>query len=318
MQRLILSLLICLGFVLPATAQAWWQDDWHYRKQIAVDTTPQGAAINQVLGRTALLVRLHTGNFTFDGVKEDGSDLRFVAADDKTVLNHQIESFDALMGMALIWVDVPNVEGGQRQDIWMYYGNQKAPATGNGQLTFDPNYTALYHFDGATGTPAKDTTAYGNTAQSATGTAIDGVVGRALQFSGQPLLLPASPSLQHNAGSAFTFSAWLRLDQASGEQVILARREGTQSLLIGVSQGLPFVEIDGQRAAATQALTPAQWQHLALTAEGSKVTLYINGRESAALAQAMPAFNSVMAIGADLHEGAFQPFAGAIDELRLS
>ena len=318
MQRLILSLLICLGFVLPATAQAWWQDDWHYRKQIAVDTTPQGAAINQALGRTALLVRLHTGNFTFDGVKEDGSDLRFVAADDKTVLNHQIESFDALMGMALIWVDVPNVEGGQRQDIWMYYGNQKAPATGNGQLTFDPNYTALYHFDGATGTPAKDTTAYGNTAQSATGTAIDGVVGRALQFSGQPLLLPASPSLQHNAGSAFTFSAWLRLDQASGEQLILARREGSQSLLIGVSQGLPFVEIDGQRAAATQALAPAQWQHVALTAEGSKVTLYINGRESAALAQAMPAFNSVMAIGADLQEGAFQPFAGAIDELRLS
>lgn len=318
MQRLFLSLLICLGFVLPATAQAWWQDDWHYRKQIAVDTTPQGAAINQALGRTALLVRLHTGNFTFDGVKEDGSDLRFVAADDKTVLNHQIESFDALMGMALIWVDVPNVEGGQRQDIWMYYGNQKAPATGNGQLTFDPNYTALYHFDGATGTPAKDTTAYGNTAQSATGTAIDGVVGRALQFSGQPLLLPASPSLQHNAGSAFTFSAWLRLDQATGEQLILARREGMQSLLIGVSQGLPFVEIDGQRAAATQALAPAQWQHVALTAEGSKVTLYINGRESAALAQAMPAFNSVMAIGADLQEGAFQPFTGAIDELRLS
>ncbi|XHF33681.1 DUF2341 domain-containing protein [Pseudomonas chlororaphis] len=318
MQRLFLSLLICLGFVLPATAQAWWQDDWHYRKQIAVDTTPQGAAINQALGRTALLVRLHTGNFTFDGVKEDGSDLRFVAADDKTVLNHQIESFDALMGMALIWVDVPNVEGGQRQDIWMYYGNQKAPAIGNGQLTFDPNYTALYHFDGATGTPAKDTTAYGNTAQSATGAAIDGVVGRALQFSGQPLLLPASPSLQHNAGSAFTFSAWLRLDQANGEQLILARREGANSLLVGVNQGVPFVEIDGQRAVATQPLNPGQWQHVALTAEGAKVTLYINGREGAALAQAMPAFNSVMAIGADLHEGPFQPFVGAIDELRLS
>ncbi|MFJ2529748.1 DUF2341 domain-containing protein [Pseudomonas helmanticensis] len=318
MQRLFLSLLICLGFVLPATAQAWWQDDWHYRKQIAVDTTPQGAAINQALGRTALLVRLHTGNFTFDGVKEDGADLRFVAADDKTVLNHQIESFDALMGMALIWVDVPNVEGGQRQDIWMYYGNQKAPATGNGQLTFDPNYTALYHFDGATGTPAKDTTAYGNTAQSATGAAIDGVVGRALQFSGQPLLLPASPSLQHNAGSAFTFSAWLRLDQASGEQLILARREGANSLLVGANQGVPFVEIDGQRAVATQALNPGQWQHVALTAEGAKVTLYINGREGATLAQAMPAFNSVMAIGADVHEGPFQPFVGAIDELRLS
>jgi len=318
MQRLLISLLICLGFVLPATAQAWWQDDWHYRKQLSVDTTPQGAGINEALGRTAMLVRLHTGNFTFDGVKEDGSDLRFVAADDKTVLNHQIESFDALMGMALIWVDVPKVEGGQRQDIWMYYGNPKGAATGNGQLTFDPNYTALYHFDGATGTPAKDTTAYGNTAQSATGASIDGVIGHALQLSGQPLLLPASPSLQHNAGSAFTFSAWLKLDQANGEQLILARREGGNSLLIGLNQGTPFVEIDGQRAASTQALNPGQWQHLALTAEGSKVALYVNGRETASLAQAMPAFNSVMAIGADLSAGTYLPFAGAIDELRIS
>ncbi|EJM64642.1 laminin G domain-containing protein, MotA/TolQ/ExbB proton channel family protein [Pseudomonas sp. GM50] len=321
MQRLFIAFLICLGFVLPATAQAWWQDDWHYRKQISVDTTPQGAAINETLGRTALLVRLHTGNFTFDGVKEDGSDLRFVAADDKTVFNHQIESFDPLMGMALIWVDVPVITGGQRQDIWMYYGNQKAPATGNGQLTFDPNFTALYHFDGANGTPPKDTTAYGNTAQSATGASIDGVMGRALQFSGQPLLLPASPSLQHNAGSAFTFSAWLRLDQANGEQLVLARREGANSLLLGLNQGMPFVEIDGQRAVSSQPLNPGQWQHLALTAEGSKVSLYVNGRETASLAVAMPAFNSVMAIGADLPSetaGTYLPFSGAIDELRLS
>ncbi|MDI2595478.1 DUF2341 domain-containing protein [Pseudomonas sp. N3-W] len=318
MQRLFIAFLICLGFVLPATAQAWWQDDWHYRKQIAVDTTPQGAGINQALGRTALLIRLHTGNFTFDGVKEDGSDLRFVAADDKTVLNHQIESFDPLMGMALIWVDVPKVEGGQRQDLWMYYGNQKAPATGNGQLTFDPNYTAIYHLDGANGTPAKDTTAYGNTAQSATGASIDGVIGRALQFSGQPLLLPASPSLQHNAGSAFTFSAWLRVDQANGEQLVLARREGEHSLLLGLNQGMPFVDIDGQRAVSTQPLNPGQWQHLALSAEGSKVSLYVNGRETASLAVAMPAFNSVMAIGADLSASAYLPFTGAMDELRLS
>ncbi len=320
MQRLLLSLFICLGLVLPATANAWWQDDWHYRKQISVDTTPQGAAINQALGRTALLVRLHTGNFTFDGVKDDGSDLRFVGADDKTVFNHQIESFDPLMGMALIWVDVPKVEGAQRQDLWMYYGNQKAPATANGQLTFDPNYTALYHFDGASGTPPRDTTAYANTALNATGSSIDGVVGRALQFSGQPLLLPASPSLQHAAGGAFTFSAWLRLDQASGEQIVLARREAPHSLLLGLNQGMPFVEVDGQRAVSTQPLNPGQWQHLAFTAEGEKVTLYVNGRETASLAVAMPAFNTQLAIGADLPEaaGPHLPFAGAMDELRLS
>ncbi len=115
MYRLLLTSLICLGLLAPASASAWWQDDWQYRKQVSVDATPQGAAINESLGRLPLLVRLHTGNFTFDGVNENGSDIRFVAADDKTVLRHQVESFDPLMGMALIWVDVPRVEGGQRQ-----------------------------------------------------------------------------------------------------------------------------------------------------------------------------------------------------------
>jgi biopolymer transport protein ExbB len=77
------------------------------------------------------------------------------------------------------------------------------------------------------------------------------VIGRALQFSGQPLLLPASPSLQHAAGGAFTFSAWLRLDQANGEQLFwpAARRQQPAGRPI---QGVPFVEIDGQRAVASR------------------------------------------------------------------
>ncbi len=248
MYRLLLTSLICLGLLAPASASAWWQDDWQYRKQVSVDTTPQGAAINESLGRLPLLVRLHTGNFTFDGVNENGSDIRFVAADDKTVLRHQVESFDPLMGMALIWVDVPRVEGGQRQDIWMYYGNAKAPESGNGQSVFDPDYT-----------------------------------------------------------------------------------------LVGLAQGAPFVELNGQRAAASQALAQGQWQHLALVADGTRLALYLGGREVASLAAALPAFSGAIAIGAEGQvapaaateaasgEGeasaaapTLQPFQGAIDELRLS
>ncbi len=60
MYRLLLTSLICLGLLAPASASAWWQDDWQYRKQVSVDTTPQGAAINESLGRLPLLVRLHT------------------------------------------------------------------------------------------------------------------------------------------------------------------------------------------------------------------------------------------------------------------
>ena len=155
MQRLLMFLLTVLAGLAPAAANAWWQADWQYRKQITVDTTPQGAPLGGSAGRSPLLVRLHTGNFTFDGISEKGADIRFVAADDQTVLNHQLEAFDPLLGIALIWVDVPELADGQRQDIWMYYGNQKAPASANGQLTFDPNYTLVYHFDGAAGAAAR-------------------------------------------------------------------------------------------------------------------------------------------------------------------
>ncbi|MDF9621061.1 DUF2341 domain-containing protein [Pseudomonas entomophila] len=319
MQRLILTLLLCLGFALPGSASAWWQDDWLYRKQIAVDTTPQGASLTQALGRTALLVRLHTGNFTFDGVSETGADIRFVGADDKTVLNHHVEQFDPLMGMALVWVDVPRIEPGQRQDIWMYYGNAKAQAT-NGQPSFDADYTALYHFDGA---GPRDASPYGNQLQGQA-VAVDGVIGRAIQLGGQALQLPASASLQLPAGAAFTFSTWLRQDQAVGEQLLLARREAGHSLLLGLAQGVAFVEVDGQRASANQALTAGQWQHLALVGEGGSLSLLVDGQPVARLAVSLAAFTGALGIGGDLpaSEGTpasgFAPFVGALDELRIS
>ncbi|MCF1487838.1 DUF2341 domain-containing protein [Pseudomonas sp. AA27] len=319
MQRLILTLLLCLGFALPGSASAWWQDDWMYRKQIAVDTTPQGAGLTQALGRTALLVRLHTGNFSFDGVSETGADIRFVSADDKTVLNHHVEQFDPLMGMALIWVDVPRIEAGQRQDLWMYYGNPKAQAP-VGQPSFDADYTALYHFDGAT---ARDASPYGNQLQGPT-VSVDGVIGRAIQVGGQGLQLPASASLQLPADAAFTFSAWLRQDQAVGEQLLLARREAGHSLLLGLAQGVPFIEVDGQRASANQAVSAGQWQHLALVGEGGNLSLLLEGQPVARLAASLAAFSGAIGVGGDLPatEGEaasqFAPFVGALDELRLS
>lgn len=346
MQRLLMLLLTVLAGVLPSAANAWWQPDWQYRKQITVDSTPQGAPLGAAAGRAPLLVRLHTGNFTFDGINEKGADIRFVTGDDQTVLNHQLEAFDPLLGMALVWVDLPALADGQRQDIWMYYGNQKAPASANGQLTFDPNYTLVYHFDGAAGVPPRDTTGNSNNAQTPMAGAIDGVIGRAAQFAGgAPLMLPASPSLAVPAAGAFTFSAWVRADQPAGEQLVYARRDAGNALLIGINQGVPFVEVNGQRSQPGQSLTPAAWQHLAVTADGSLVTLYVNGRATSSLTASLPPLNTPAALGGDVPAPAvavapaasaaveagaepleaaaaaprvYAPFVGAIDEVRLS
>src|SRR5687768_5799051 len=60
---------------LSPKAEAWWDEEWTIRKKITIDT----AAIAQPVGASAVLVRLHDGNYQFLNAKEDGSDIRFVA-----------------------------------------------------------------------------------------------------------------------------------------------------------------------------------------------------------------------------------------------
>ena len=327
MRRTLFVLLTLLSTLLPGLAHAWWQPDWAYRKPLTVDGGPQAGAIGGDAGRTPVLVRLHTGNFSFQGVNETGADLRFVAGDDKTVLNHQIEQFDPLLGMALIWVDVPAVGAGAPQKLWMYYGNPKAPASGNGQRTYDPDYTLVYHFAEAN-VPPRDTTAYGNHGQSAV-VSLDGtVIGKGAQLGRDALMLPASPSLAQKAGAPFTFSAWIKPEQLGAQQVVYARRDGASELVIGVDQGVPFVRINGQRSAPGQPIQAGQWAYLALKSDGQNATLFVGGRPTVSLAAPMPALASAASIGADAAAAttpagqaavpALAAFTGAIDEVRLS
>lgn len=320
--RRLLFLLTILGTLVPGLAHAWWQPDWAYRKPVTIDAGPKAGAVGGDPGRIPVLLRLHSGNFNFEGVSDSGADLRFVAGDDKTVLNHQIEQFNPLLGIALIWVDVPALTAGTPQQLWMYYGNPKAPASGNGQRTFDPDYGLVYHF-AEPGVPSRDSTAYGNHAQTAV-PALDGsVIGAGARLGTTPLMLPASPSLALAAGAAFTFSAWVRPDNLGPQQVLYARRDGANELLIGVDQGVPFVQVNGQRSKPGQPIQAGQWSHLAVKAEKNNVALYVGGRPAVSLATALPAFGTAASVGADappVASGAatLNNFTGAIDELRLS
>ncbi|WP_421567399.1 DUF2341 domain-containing protein [Stenotrophomonas sp. PD6] len=323
MARLLPRLLLLLAALvaLPATAADadWWQAEWPYRKPITLDAGPQGAGLAADPGRTPVLLRLHTGNFAFDGVGEGGKDLRFLSADGRTVLNHQVEQFDPKLGMALVWVDVPALAAGAPQTIWMYYGNKNAPASSNGQQVFDPDYTLVYHFADANA-PARDTTAYGNSAGAVVPAAEGAVIGRGAQLGAAALPLPASASLAQAAGAPFTFSSWIKPAAATGAQAIYSRREGEGELLIGIADRAPFVQLNGQRSTLGQPIPEGQWAHLAVTAAEGTLRLYLNGREVAQLAGSLPALNSAPVIGADA-AGAAAPLAnfdGAIDEVRLS
>src|SRR5258706_1504662 len=138
--RWFLGALLALMVLSPLKAEAWWNGDWSYRTKISI-------ASGKLAGteRMPVLVRLHDGNFKFTDAKEDGSDLRFVAADDKTPLKFHIESYDNLLGVAFIWVDVTPGQGGPTE-FWLYYNNKNATVGADPAGTYDADTALAYHF----------------------------------------------------------------------------------------------------------------------------------------------------------------------------
>lgn len=310
-MRFVAMIAVFFAMLNPIAAQAWWEKDWPYRKQISVDMTATGVNVAGSVGRTPVLVRLHTGNFSFADVAENGADLRFIAADDKTPLNYHIESFDALLGVANIWVDVPKLAGGEKQAIWLYYGNKNAAAAVNAAGTFDADYTVVFHYDEAAATPVLDKTNYkNNTSNAAAGANEGAIIGRGARFAAGGLIIPANPSLAVAPGGAFTFSTWVKADAATANAQLYARGP----LTIGLAQGVPYVSTGGPQIKSTQLLTAGQWSHLAVTADGKNIRIFVNGVEAIAASGTLPALDGETTIGGS----AAAPFAGELDETRIS
>jgi len=220
---------------------------------------------------------------------------------------------------------VPEFPAAATKDIWLYYANKKATPGADAAGTFDPDYTLVYHFDDAAGTPVHDKTANANNATTpAPGVDEGAVIGKGARFTGTGTInVPASTSLAVKAGDPFTFSAWVKYAAPQSRAALYARRDGAGSLVIGLDQGAPFIEVNGSavpvKLTSPRALRAGQWSYVAATADGKTVTLYINGHSVASGPGALPALNTPTGIGGDVQAGSdVAGFVGGMDEVRLS
>jgi biopolymer transport protein ExbB len=311
----------CAMTLMPSQAFAWWNGDWSDREKITLDASATGANINEPIGSTSVLVRLHSGNFKFDKAKPDGSDIRFVAGDDQTPLKFHVEKFDNLLGEAFVWVSVPDLKPGTQTGFYLYYGNAKANPADDAKGSYDPDTVLAYHF-GEHGAPAHDFTQWANNAQNA-GTPADGaLISTGLRLDGQhPVQLPVSQSLTWSEGQALTWSAWVRNGAAQPAAVVFSRRDGANAFVVGIDNGAPFVEVTNaagtQRSTPAAALPPNGWHHLAVTASGAQIKLYVDGVQAATLAAAIPVLRSAAVIGGDTGQTT-AGFTGDIDEMQIS
>jgi biopolymer transport protein ExbB len=306
MKRLFLFLILSL---ISPLSHAWWNGDWASRVQITLDTSASGVETKESLANVPVLVRLHTGNFDFLSAKVDGSDIRFVDGDDKTPLKFHIEKFDSTNNLALIWVEVPKLQvGNKNQHIWLYSGNDNAPAAGDAKATYDGNQTAVYHF-AEIDSSVNDSTGNGNNATGFMGKRVAALIGGGVEMNGQARVeVPASPSLKLASSGGFTFTVWVKPTADNENAVLFAQRDGGKSIVVGLDKGKLYAEANGVRS--TPADLPANaWSHVAVTL-GQKMVVYVNGNAVAEAATTSPDMAGAVTIG--------QGFVGEMDEADLS
>jgi biopolymer transport protein ExbB len=320
-----LTLLLVLGAGV-FNANAWWDSKWQYRRKIAFDLSDKGANIKENLTDVPVLVRLHSGNFTFTNAKKDGSDLRFMAADDKSPLKFHIEKFDSKQEIALVWVKVPQLAGGGGQDaIWIYYGNESAPAGQESGGTYDTSQVLVYHLNEADGAP-KDATSFGNHAAAFAGThGTPSAIGNGYSFkgTGDKIVLQRTPSLSFAKG--FTYSAWVRMEQPQNDAHLFSLDDGSQSIVVGIDQDRPYLRVgaSGKQPVTSDKkgqLALKAWHHLAVTADSDKqiASVYLDGKEVSAmnLFAPLPSPGGEIAMGASMK--GTNAFAGDLDEVEIS
>ncbi|WP_447725929.1 DUF2341 domain-containing protein [Sphingomonas koreensis] len=282
------------AFATPA--QAWWGTDHAYRTKINLNTSAAG--VTGEVARAPVLVRLHQGNFNFADAKPDGSDLRFVAGDDRTPLKFHVESWNAQAQQALVWVDVQGLQPGQAAAIYAYYGNKEAAAAQDAAGSFAPDYALVYHFEGSG--PAKDVTSNGVQGGGAATRNASGLIGNSLVLDGAtPLTVRAAAF----AAGPLSLSFWVK----PGSDGTLFALPGAVSLV--AQGGQIFIDQGGKRSAGAT-LAAGSWANVALVNDGKKTMLFINGQPAGEVEGALGAATGDALLG--------QGFVGEIDEFRVA
>lgn len=288
---------LAMFLLIPLLAQANWNSDWANQKKISINA----AGVTPSQAQFPVVVRLHSGNFDFSAANVDGSDLRFIAADDKTELKFHIEKYDSVNELAVIWVQLPRVDAADKDaHFWVYSGNEKATASSDAKSTWDATTVAAFHF--AEKALLQDSSASALVAAGEVSVQKSALLGEAAAFNGKPLTIASIPSLKGSA--AFTWSAWVKPANTTQAATLVSLGDALSLKTDGVK-----LSLDGGKLSGGE-LKAATWQHVALTVDGTKANVYINGISVAT--------GDVSAVDASANIKVGDAFTGEIDEMQLA
>lgn len=211
---------LCLAVSLEAFGRdAWFSNDYRFRKKLTIDSALVTGA-SDLTNFPVLISFTDTAlRTTANGGKirnASGHDLIFTSSDPTSPvqLDHEVESYTASTGQIVIWTRIPTLTTATDTTIYMYYSNPLiATSQQNINGTWNSNYVAVYHMQGAVGSGETDSTAnsYNLSLTGSVGVSTPGFIGnaRSRPTSASTNFLTRADSVDLDNVSQLTVQGWL-------------------------------------------------------------------------------------------------------------
>jgi len=335
-----------------------WLSDWENRIKCTIDNTNIDDTLSNfpVLLHISATSGISAADLTafFTELAADANRKKIaVTTDDGTTECYvEIERFDYANLAAWLWVKVPSVASGSTTILYLYYDSEHADNDSYvGDTTdavtynvWDANFKLVMHMaqdpNGDVADAIKDSTSnaiHGTPAGSMTSAdLVDGKVGKGQEFDGLDDTIKASVFAKLNLNSGnYTIETLARpnfdLDQVSDDAILLVKSDNTLNpawllKLDTTTDTVQFVTFNpigsiGNNVFATKTSWNAgQWYYISVVFNGSSYQFSVDGVGVGNPAGSTNAAssNSGLTIGRGGNVADYQPFAGAMDEVRIS
>ncbi|NQV38737.1 MAG: DUF2341 domain-containing protein [Candidatus Marinimicrobia bacterium] len=201
-----------IGTVLSLTLQAQ-PIGFERRMLLSVDNTKVSGATAHV--DFPILVSITDNDLRSisnigDMQNPSGYDIVFTSSDGNTLLDFEIENYDALTGTINAWVRIPSLSTTLNTDIYLYFNKTGIYTNPSLASTWPAHYKTVLHLNSTTfdATPNANDFSNFNTTP-----VLSGIIGGAREFTGDgDYLLDDDAELYLLGQSAFTISMWIKAD----------------------------------------------------------------------------------------------------------
>ena len=291
---------------------------WPYRMSVTV----QGMNSGETLLNFPALIRLHEGlnGFGYNQfASANGNDLRFSNGGTEP-FSHEIEQWNT-NGVSFVWVRVPMLTNGMA--ITAFWGHEPAahtpPPFATDGSVWSAEYKAVWHCHEG----GEDATGQGNSATNRGASSVEGLVGGAFGFDGTGTYVATGvePSWYGQTQSVRTLSFWARPVGDPEMDATAFGAEGSGGLLyVMMHTSLRVMKwVFGVGAAELPGMlyNAADWQMVTLILSNGVAHASLNDEVPVVLGGYAPfSLSTPPFVGG--RAGGSHPFAGEIDEVRLS